>query len=112
MRCEMVNLELLEYKCSLIVKHELKELNASIRLVKVFPQMWGSTALGFNEWGGSAMTTALTTVFQCAGNYIVFFGERSAYCVSGEKSVELFMRDLKEERLPNVVNAKERYKED
>ncbi len=112
MTCEMVNLELLEYKCTLIAKHELKEVNASIRLIKVFPQMWSSTALGFDEWGGSAMTTALTTVFRCGNNYIVFFGERSAYCVSGEKSVELFLKDLKDERLPDVAKAKERYKED
>lgn len=111
MRCELVNLGLLEYKCRLLAKYELKELNASIQLVKVFPQLWGSTALGFDEWGGSAMTTALTTVFRCGNNYIVFFGERSAYCVSGEEAVKLFLKDLKEERLPSVVKAKELYKE-
>lgn len=29
-----------------------------------FPQLWGSTALGFGQIGGDAMTNAYTTIIQ------------------------------------------------
>lgn len=46
-----------------------------------FPQLWPSTALGFGGVGGSAMTTAYTTVLVHAGKAAVFFGGQYAYTV-------------------------------
>lgn len=51
--------------------------------VQVFPQVWGSTALGFGGIGGQAMTSAYTTVVQDfnTGWHSVFFGNRLAYLI-------------------------------
>lgn len=46
-----------------------------------FPQTWGSTALGFDGIGGSAMTTAMTVVVVHRRNASVYFGGRHAYTV-------------------------------
>ena len=46
--------------------------------IYVFPQVWGSTALGFGGIGGQAMTKALTTVIYDPYNdtgYVFFDGE-------------------------------------
>lgn len=49
-----------------------------------FPQVWGSTSLGFGEVGGRAMTTANTYVFIPEGvnqDCFIYFGGRFAYNV-------------------------------
>lgn len=47
-----------------------------------FPQMWGSTALGFGGIGGQAMTSAYTTVIiDAIGNGAVFFNGTHAYTI-------------------------------
>ena len=60
----------------------------------VYPQWWGSTALGFGGIGGQALTQAYTTVIvdtktKYAG---VFFGERLAYAILNPN--ERFWDDL------------------
>lgn len=59
----------------------------------MFPQTWGSTALGFGGIGGQAITTAYTTVVIDKYTSIcgVFFGERLAYIVTNPN--QLFMED-------------------
>ncbi len=51
--------------------------------VVMFPQTWGSTALGFGGVGGQAFTNAYTVVVECAraGAKAVYFGGRFAYLV-------------------------------
>lgn len=51
--------------------------------VVMFPQTWGSTALGFGGVGGQAITSAYTVVVECArvGAKAVYFGGRFAYLV-------------------------------
>lgn len=44
-----------------------------------FPQMWGSTALGFSGIGGQAFTMAYTTVLVCGNYAAIFFNGRHAY---------------------------------
>lgn len=65
-------------------------------VVAMFPQTWGSTALGFGGIGGSAMTTAYTVVIQAQHGYsrevLVYFGGRFAYRI-GEPN-EIFWEDL------------------
>lgn len=52
---------------------------AEMQVQAMFPQLWGSTALGFGGIGGAAMTTAYTTVIECYGQYAVYFGGGHAY---------------------------------
>jgi len=61
----------------------------------MFNQTWGSTALGFGGWGGSAMTDAYTTVIEekTTNIYGVFFGERFAYYI--ENPNQVFFNDIK-----------------
>lgn len=51
--------------------------------VRVFPQMWGSTALGYGGLGGAAMTKAYSIVVSSADAHAVYFGNggRLAYLV-------------------------------
>jgi hypothetical protein len=63
----------------------------------MFPQQWGSTALGHGGMGGAAMTTAYTIVMECYATqeYIVYFGGQYCYTVSRRsKNVELFREDI------------------
>lgn len=62
--------------------------------LRVFPQVWGSTALGFGGIGGQAMTAAYTTVVEDAyeGFYSVFFGERLAYLIQNPS--DIFFEDM------------------
>lgn len=50
--------------------------------VFVFPQTWGSTALGFGGAGGQAMTMAYTTIVSIQSHAAVYFGGRLAYVVA------------------------------
>lgn len=63
----------------------------------MFPQTWGSTALGHGGMGGAAMTTAYTIVLEClhTQEYLVYFGGQFCYKVSRKsKNLELFREDL------------------
>ena len=51
--------------------------------VVMFPQTWGSTALGFGGVGGQAITTAYTVVvYGPMGDACVYFGGRFAYHIA------------------------------
>lgn len=104
------NLELLEYKAWLIVKKENPDMKWINFDAYVFPQTWGSTALGFDgEIGGQAMTKAYTTVFYCNNTkeYYVFFEERFAYRV--ENPTPAFLQDLDDRHMSSVSKAKNKY---
>lgn len=80
----------------------------------VFPQQWGSTALGYGGIGGAAMTTAYTFVITCGMLSCVYFGcGRLAYKVrySGKMSNEYaeFVKDIKEHQLSSCYDAKDAY---
>ncbi len=68
----------------------------------MFPQLWGSTALGFQGIGGQAMTTAYTTVIYCSaiGKYYVYFGGRFAYEVDYRSSK--FLEDVKTQNIEGL----------
>lgn len=50
----------------------------------MFPQTWGSTALGHGGMGGAAVTTAYTIVIECYNTqeWLVYFGGMFCYKVS------------------------------
>ena len=45
----------------------------------IYPQTWGSTALGFDHAGGDMITTASTTAIETNGRIFVYFGSKLAY---------------------------------
>lgn len=58
-----------------------------------FLQTWGSTALGFGGIGGSALTTAWTSVIiKNNGSADVYFNGKKAYSV--EKMNDAFKKDI------------------
>lgn len=73
-------------------------------VVAMFPQMWGSTALGFDGIGGSAMTTAYTVVIQAQNGHsrevLVYFDGRFAYRISEPN--ELFWSDVSSQNAASI----------
>lgn len=118
------NLELLEYKVSQLLMKTRPEnfgqtrKNRAVEFnVIMFPQVWGSTCIGFDELpdgsaaiGGSAMTKEYTSVFHelCTNIYIVCFGDRPAYMVE-EPFSPAFLEDLNKRNMASLHNAKIRY---
>jgi len=74
-------------------------------VVAMFPQTWGSTALGFGGIGGAAMTTAYTIVIRegFSGNCLVYFGGRFAYTANARN--QTFLKDLDLKRLKQVSQS-------
>ena len=70
----------------------------------MFPQTWGSTALGFGGIGGQAITSAYTTVVTDLGWYGVFFGERLAYLVAEPN--DTFFEDLRMGQMASVMHCR------
>lgn len=123
------NLELLEYKARQILQKDddfKAKLNKALEQRKyvslyldaiVFPQVWGSTCLGFDimpdgspSIGGQAMTKAYTTVFhesEISDTYIVFFGNSVCYKVT-DVTPE-FVEDLRNRNLVSLSKARTRY---
>ena len=65
-------------------EHPLYRFNIDDFSVYIFEQTWGSTALGFSEMGGRAMTTENTIVLIPNYNHqdcFVYFAGRFAYSV-------------------------------
>lgn len=77
--------------------------------VEQFPQVWPSTALGFGGIGGSAFTTAYTTIVTLNGYSIsaVYFGGTFAYLVSDLESQ--FRRDVEKRQVLSVLRASQEY---
>lgn len=104
------NIELLVYQTRLLLLKEDKDKYNNLNLnVDIFPQTWGSTALGFGGVGGQAITTAYTTVFHETYHDIhaVFFSNQLAYIV--KKSNEAFNADLLTRNMADVRKAVAKY---
>ncbi len=122
------NLELLVYKAKQMLAsdeefmatyRDLKEKREHVFLdfdVIVFPQIWGSTATGFDVTedgqaavGGCAMTKEYTTIVyeKCTETYVVFFGGRACYKVTNAK--DAFFEDMRERNMASLSEAREKY---
>lgn len=81
----------------------------------LFPQTWGSTALGYGGMGGAAITTAYTVVVRTRASACVYFGQsgRLAYLVNlqdcTEEQRKAFIADLHSHNLCGRRDAVERY---
>jgi hypothetical protein len=76
------------------IKAKRRHLTRDISVYAMFPQTWGSTALGFGGIGGQAITTAYTIVLmsEAGDGYCVYFGSRLAYRV--RKPTQSFYEDI------------------
>ena len=101
-----------------LIEEFMKEKSINMHQIldfKCFRQLWPSTSLGFDGWGGSSMTYAVTTVIEelysidgkMSSRFHVFFGGRYAYSVS--KPNDEFKDDLKNQIMEDVSNAKDKY---
>jgi hypothetical protein len=64
----------------------------------MFPQTWGSTALGHGGMGGAAVTTAYTVVLECmrTQEFLVYFGGQYCYTVSiSSANIQAFAEDCR-----------------
>lgn len=81
--------------------------------LKMFPQIWESTYLGFNGIGGSAMTTAMTYVLLPTitneEDCIVYFAGRFAYKAPLGKS---FVEDVRRESVEDCAGRVKYLKEE
>ena len=91
-------------------------LEVKLEVYAIFPQIWGSTSLGFDVTpdgsptiGGSAMTEAFTTIFHeiNSDTYVVCFGNRSCYSV--DNANDAFFEDIKNRNLASLSVAKNKY---
>lgn len=71
-------------------KHSFYDLT----VYSMFPQTWGSTALGFGGIGGAAMSSAYVCVIESdlVGGFAVYFGGRLAYVIN--RPNQKFMEDV------------------
>jgi hypothetical protein len=68
----------------------------------MFPQTWGSTALGHGGMGGAAVTTAYTVVLECyhTQEFLVYFGSEMCYKVNRDSAnFDIFIEDCKNHKL-------------
>lgn len=84
--------------------------------VAMFPQTWGSTALGFDGVGGQAITSAYTVVVECVrtGFRAVYFGGRFAYLVPArpaDEQARCFQEHLAAQNLVECSKASKAYGE-
>jgi hypothetical protein len=68
--------------------------------VHLFPQTWGSTALGFGGIGGASMTTGDVVVVMQGAAAAVYFAGRHAYTV--KRFNEEFFNDMKTQTMAPV----------
>jgi hypothetical protein len=75
--------------------------------VRMFPETWSSTALGFGGMGGAAMTPAYTVVVSRPNLALVYWGGVFAYGVEPD---EAFLADINSGRTWKRSQAINRYK--
>lgn len=75
----------------------------------MFPQTWGSTALGHGGMGGAAVTDAYTVVLYCTQlqEHLVYFGGQFCYKIQGSSvNLSLFLEDCKNHCLVSKHESK------
>lgn len=84
------------------------EHEPGIKNIDIFTQVWPGTSLGFGGIGGSALTTAFTTIVEdYSGKYYVFFNGHFAYAV--ENPTTSFFYDKENHRMCDCETAQKIY---
>lgn len=82
--------------------------------VVMFPQTWGSTALGYGGMGGASITSAYTVVVSEGDCHCVYFGRGElAYRIVGNTMTpqgrENWFNDIRSQSLADRMRAASRY---
>jgi hypothetical protein len=82
--------------------------------VVLFPQTWGSTALGYGGMGGAAVTPAYTVIVADGDTSCVYFGQGDlAYRVTGHsltsEGYQNWLNDIRNQRMASCHEAATRY---
>lgn len=87
------------------VKKSRKHTMSDVDVYAMFPQTWGSTALGFGGIGGQAITPAYTIIVHShyTGKFCIYFGGRFAYRVN--RPTQQFFEDVANRRMIEVNGA-------
>lgn len=95
-----------DFKNNEEIKLKTKNVQFPDFRLTTFIQLWGSTATGWDGWGGSAMTFEYTSVvFEVNScSYGIYFGDKLAYLVFTPN--EIFFKDLKEQNMASVFESK------
>ena len=86
-------------------KHSMYDLT----VYAMFPQTWGSTALGFGGIGGQAITSAYVCVIESnlLGQFAVYFGGMLAYVI--ERPNEVFFEHIAGHKMVDAKHGKSTY---
>lgn len=92
-----------------LVEKTRKHTFYDLTVCAMFPQTWGSTALGFGGIGGAAITSAYVCIIESnlLGQFAVYFGGRLAYVI--ERPNEKFMEDISRQRMVDANKGKATY---
>ena len=105
---KLPNLPLIQERFFNSIQSDLIQNNIrrpEFEVINVFSQTWGSTALGFGDIGGQAITTAYTTIIENVdlGYVAVFFGEKMAYVIKHPN--EKFVEDVNKRNMCSIRNC-------
>jgi hypothetical protein len=91
------------------VEKSRKHTFYDLTVYSMFPQTWGSTALGFGGIGGQAITSAYVCVIESnlVGGYAVYFGGRLAYVI--DRPNEMFIEHIARQRMVDAKLGKATY---
>jgi hypothetical protein len=91
------------------VEKSRKHTFYDLTLYSMFPQTWGSTALGFGGIGGQAITSAYVSIIESnlLGQFAVYFGGQLAYVI--ERPNEKFMEDIARQQMVDAKLGKATY---
>jgi hypothetical protein len=83
-------------------------------VLRVFPQLWGKTSLGFGGLGGAAMRWAYTTVIRGPGGVlVVYWNSKPAYVVDPRQQTpqqyQAFTQDLNTLKTVSQAEAVDKY---
>lgn len=83
--------------------------------VIMFPQAWGSTALGYGGMGGASVTSAYTVIVHDHANYCVYFGEgelayKLEYARMSPEGRQNLRDDIQSHHMMDRQKAHSRYK--
>lgn len=84
------------------IEAERRPTTHDFEVYTMYPQTWGSTALGHGGMGAAAVTTAYTVVLHCqrTGEFLVYFGGQMCYKVNRDSdNIQTFIQDCKDQCL-------------
>lgn len=91
------------------IKKVRQHTDYDLSVEAMFPQTWGSTALGFGGIGGAAITTAYVIIISSDlnGMHAVYFGGQLAYVIN--RPNEKFWEDVLHHRMVDAKLGKKTY---